>query len=96
MGDTRRYADKLDLRRAVPSGALASTGYALAEPGAQYLVFQPNTGAFTVTLVAGTYTQEWFDPVARTTTAAGTLTATAGSRSFTAPFAGPAVLYLHR
>jgi hypothetical protein len=96
MGDARRYADRLDLRRAVPSGALTSTGLALAEPGAQYLVFQPAAGAFTVTLAAGTYTQEWFDPVARTTAPTSTITATAGSRSFTPPFSGPAVLYLRR
>ena len=44
-----------------PRNDLASTRYVLADPGAEYLVLQPQPGAtFTVTLEPGTYAVEWF------------------------------------
>jgi hypothetical protein len=95
IGWTRRYADKLDLRRAVPSGSLSSTGYALAEPGAQYLVFQSGVGSFSVTLVAGTYNVEWFNTSSGATSSGGTITVASGSRSFTPP-SGADLLLLKR
>ena len=39
MGYARSYALRMDLSRAVPSGALASSGYCLAVVGSEYLVF---------------------------------------------------------
>jgi len=95
MGDTRRFAERMNLVAMVPSGALSSTGYALADPGTEYLVLQPEeTGApFTVTLAAGSYTGEWYGVTSRETVDAGEVT---GDASFAAPFAGPAVLYLKR
>jgi Right handed beta helix region len=68
MGDTRTYAGKLSLSQAVPHPELTSTGFALAWPGNEYLVYQPGTGSFTVTLTAGTYTVEWFNPTAQVST----------------------------
>jgi hypothetical protein len=41
MGQTRRYADKMDLINMTPRRDLASTHYALARPGSEYLVYQP-------------------------------------------------------
>ena len=94
LGWTRVYAERLDLEKAVPSASLCSTGYCLADPGHQYLVYQPGAGAFTVMVAAGTYQLEWFDPanahVAQTTS----VTVEAGSRTFTPPFSGDAVLLL--
>jgi len=96
MGDTRTYALKLRLGQAVPHPELASTGYALAWPNNEYLVYQPTTGAFTVQLPAGPYTVEWFDPTARTTTTTTTTVASAGAISFTSPLdpSHDAVLFL--
>jgi len=46
MGQTRAFAQRINLAGMTPQNALASTGYALAAPGSQYLFYQPETGAF--------------------------------------------------
>jgi hypothetical protein len=95
MGDTLVYARKMNLVAMTPRTDLASTGYTLANPGAEYLVYQPDNGAFTVTLLAGIYSVEWFDPRTRVTAPAAAITvASNGSPSFTPPFTSDAVLYL--
>jgi hypothetical protein len=99
MGDTLRYAEKMQLVAMEPRGDLSSTGYVLAKPGEEYLVLQPSETAdpFQVTLEAGTYAVEWFSVNRRETESAGKVTIESeGSVSFTAPFteAGPAVLFL--
>jgi hypothetical protein len=101
MGDTRRYAERLRLVDMAPRGDLSSTGYALANPGEEYLVLQPSEAAepFAVTLAAGAYAVEWFSVGARQAKGAdGVTVAYDGRVGFTAPFAegGPAVLYLKR
>jgi hypothetical protein len=96
LGRTRTYANRLDLAHAVPSSSLSSTGYCLANPGTQYLVYQASSGAFTVTLLAGTYTYEWYEPEQGAVAQTGTIDATTGSRNFTPPFSGDAVLFLSR
>jgi hypothetical protein len=109
MGDTRAYALRLDLRAATPRGDLSSTGYCLAVPGREYLVFAPTDSGRggrlaamtrrTVTVdlsgEAGAFDVEWFDPRARTATPDARVNAGA-RRSLTAPFPGDAVLYLWR
>jgi hypothetical protein len=99
MGDTLRFADRMDLVAMEPRGDLGSTGYALANPGEEYLVLQPDETAdpFDLRLEAGTYSAEWHSVTTRETKEAGEVTiVNRGSASFTAPFpqAGPAVLYL--
>jgi hypothetical protein len=94
LGDTRMYADKLDLRRTVPSPALSSTGQCLANPGSQYLVYQPGSGAFTLKMIAGTYAFEWFNPAIGSVAGTGQVTVAAEVHSFTPPFSGDAVLLL--
>jgi hypothetical protein len=94
MGHTRRYADKMNLISMTPSGDLASTGYALAHPGSEYLIYQPQSQPFTVNLIPATYSYEWFDTVSGDVVANGAVIAKAGESSFTAPFVGDAVLYL--
>src|SRR2546427_1827473 len=96
MGDTRRYADKTNLAAITPRGDLASTGYALANRGSEYLVYQSGSGEFTVDLVAGSYSIEWFNPKTGTEVGSGTITASDGFTLFTPPFGGEAVLYLKR
>jgi hypothetical protein len=94
LGHTVSYANRMNLAKAVPRADLASTGYALAQPGVEYLVYQPRSGAFTVNLAAGTYFYEWFNPDAGTVDSSGSLSAAEGQRIFNPPFAGDAVLYL--
>jgi Protein of unknown function (DUF4038) len=97
LGQTRRYAQQIDLASSRPRGDLSSTGYLLATPGREYLAYQPKPGAFTVDL-RGTrahFTAEWFDPALDRTIAGGTVGG--GSiASFTPPFEGQSVLYLRR
>jgi hypothetical protein len=94
LGRTRRYAERLDLSRAVPSPALCSTGFCLADPGREYLVYKPpGAGGFKVTTVAGTYRFEWFNPATGAVGDTGTITVGA-DHTFTPPFTGDAVLLL--
>src|SRR5262249_51188577 len=94
LGDNRNYADKMNLIAMTPQGNLSSTGYVLANAGQEYLVYRPGTGNFTVNLVAGTYTYEWFNPSTSSITETGSFTAASGNRSFHSPFTGQAALYL--
>jgi hypothetical protein len=73
MGDTLTFANKMDLANMPPRGDLTSTGYALANPGEEYLVFQPGSGSFNVDLAPGTYDVEWFNPRDRTYHDGGTV-----------------------
>ena len=99
MGDTRRYAERMSLIDMTPRGELTSTGFALANPGVEYLVLQPAAGqTLAVNLITGTYSAEWFAVDGRTTSQAPNITVeTDQRRQFTPPFkGGPAVLYLRR
>ncbi|GAA0571920.1 hypothetical protein HPO96_32345 [Kribbella sandramycini] len=96
MGDTLRFSERIDLLRSTPRGDLSSTGYALANPGTEYLALQPDEGPFTLALEAGTYDVEWFSVTPRETVHADELTVPATAAiDFAAPFdATPAVLLL--
>jgi hypothetical protein len=99
MGDTLRFARRMNLLAMTPRDDLSSTRYALADPGADYLVLQPSGAAesFGVTLEAGTYRAEWYDVTSREAAGADLVTVERhGTVTFTPPFApaGPAVLYL--
>jgi len=97
MGDTWRFARRLQLVDLEPRADLTSTAFALANPGQTYVVLQPAAGPFTVRLHAATYTVEWHRLEDRQTRAADTIEVAAnGPVTFTSPFsaAGPCVLYL--
>ena len=97
MGQTRRYARRIDLRHAMPRLDVASTRFALARPGREYLVLQPGSGRFWIDLGrrAGTWAGEWLDPASGR--AARFRSHRAPGRSwFTPPSGGPAVLLLRR
>jgi hypothetical protein len=90
---------KLDLVKMTPQGGLSSTGFCLAQTpatGAEYLVYAPNGGTFTVNLSATSRVLniEWFNPSTGATTSGGTVTGGLSNQSFSAPFSGDAVLYL--
>jgi hypothetical protein len=101
MGDTRRFAERLNLIAMEPRGELGSTGFVLANPGEEYLILQPSETAdpFSVTLEPSTYSVQWYSVGSRETKGAGKVTVEENkSTTFTAPFteAGTAVLYLRR
>jgi len=97
MGYTLRYARKVNLAAMTPQGELASTGFCLAEPGKEYLVYLPEGGEVTVDLsgASGSIAVEWFDPRSGDTTQ-GHITSGGQKHSFQPPFDGDAVLYLRR
>ncbi|MBN1675279.1 MAG: hypothetical protein JXR37_29835 [Kiritimatiellae bacterium] len=85
-----------DLAAMTPSTTVSSTGYALCNPGTDYLVYQPDSGAFEVQLEAGHYSVEWLEPDAGSVADGGKIAVERGARSFRAPFPGHAVLHLSR
>jgi hypothetical protein len=97
MGDTRRYAERMNLIDMTPRGDVSSTGYALVNPGREYLVLQPNesAAAFSLKLAPGSYTAEWYSVTTRKTLPGAAIKIEReGAQNVTPPFAGPAVLYL--
>jgi hypothetical protein len=95
MGWTLAYAERMNLAATVPHNELASTGFCLADPNTEYLIYQPKGGeGFSVELSAGTYHYEWFDPARGQIVAGGNVQAANGGEQFRDPFAGDAVLYL--
>lgn len=94
MGYARMYAEKIDLLSMMPEADLTSTKYVLANPGVEYLVYQPGSGSFTANLERGEYQYEWFDPTTGSIAGAGSFTAPGGNVRFSPPFSGSAVLYI--
>jgi hypothetical protein len=101
LGYILYYSRKLNLARVTPRSALCSTKYCLAQTpsaGAEYLVYAPSGGAFTIDLSAMPNSRklivEWFNPATGETTAQAAIKAGASAQSFTPPFKGDAVLYL--
>ena len=109
MGQTRRWADRLNMKRVTPQGELASTGYCLADRGHEYLIYIPAAGVkaesgagkptrpVTVNLTgaSGAFTAEWTDLETGTTKHADTLIG-GSERLLTVPFPGYALLHLRR
>ena len=97
MGYTLAYARRMNLAAMRPLPELSSTKYCLASPGHEYLVYLPSGGAVVVDLseASGELAVEWFVPATGITRAAETTPGGHGVE-FTAPFSGPAVLYLRR
>jgi hypothetical protein len=101
LGYILKYSRRLNLANITPRSSLASTGYCLAQTppiGAEYLVYSPSGGSFTVDLSAmpplRTLAVEWFNPSTGTTVAEPPIPAGSASQSFTPPFNQDAVLYL--
>ncbi len=109
MGEARRWAEKLDLGRVIPSGELASTGYCLADSGREYLVYVPAGASLTqskdvrttrpvtvnLTGAVGPFTVEWIELETGTTKQDEVLIG-GGERMLTVPFSGDGLLYLQK
>ncbi|MFN2109745.1 MAG: DUF6298 domain-containing protein [Anaerolineae bacterium] len=98
MGDTRRYAEKMNLVAMTPRPDLCSTRYCLANPGEEYLIYLPDGGSVTVDLcdVADSFAVEWFLPQLSRTLPGARPLAGGDFAVTTAPYTGDAVLYLKR
>ncbi|MDT8300560.1 MAG: DUF6298 domain-containing protein [Sedimentisphaerales bacterium] len=96
MRDSRAYADKMNLAAMTPQGSLVSTGYALVNPGNEYLVY--NSGSGTITLYnfpSGTYSVEWYNTATNAAQTGSNITGNGSNKTITPPFSG-AVLYLKK
>jgi len=95
MGVTHQVASQRSLAEAVPMPELASTGYCLAIPGKQYVVYLPEGGEITVDLSAakGHLSGKWIHPVEGTSHPAASVQGGA-QRTLRSPLDGAAVLLL--
>ena len=93
----RRLAERMNLAATTPREDLASSGYCLADPGREYLIYLPNGGEVSADLSAasGLLAVEWLHPVEGAVTL-GAAVRGGAKRKLRAPFAGDAVLYLRR
>jgi len=94
-GQTRLWADSVPLANMTPQNSLASTGYALAQAGVAYIVWQPGSGGFTVTLpgTSATYSVTWWREDTQVEVSASNFTGS-GTQTFTPPFSGAGALRL--
>ena len=100
LGYILQYSRKVNLARVTPQNSLSSTGNCLAQTpaaGAEYLVYAPSGGSFTVDLAAmpsgRKLAVEWFNPSTGAVTVKDPVHS-GSSQRFTPPFSGDAVLYL--
>jgi len=95
MGYTLHWANRVNLAAMTPGNDLASTGYCLANPGAEYLVYLPEGGSVSVDLstASGELSVVWFNPAMGEDIEADKV-AGGDKREFTVPFAGHAVLHI--
>jgi len=92
MGYALKFAQRMDLKQCEPM----TTGYCLANPGKQYLAYQPSKGkSVTLKLEPGRYRFEWFDPASGKTVSEGRTLAKKDETTFKSPVDGEAVLYVY-
>lgn len=96
MGHTLAYARKMNLAEMVPVDILSSTRYCLANPGKEYLVYQPKLGPFKLMFGPGKFTCEWFDPDRGIVIPSEPLESKGEEKTFAPPFGGDAILYLRK
>jgi hypothetical protein len=97
MGRTRIYATQMNLAACIPQNNLSSTTYCLADPGKEYLVYQPDSSkTFTVDLKSGKYSYEWFNPTSGVVADKGFFETVNGLRNFDVPISGDALIYIKR
>ena len=98
LGNARHYAQRMNLAAARPLPHLASTGFCLAVPGREYLVYRPGRGKVRVDLRASAprrrFAVEWFQPSTGKRVWRGAVQGGA-KRVVPSHFSGEAVLYLH-
>jgi hypothetical protein len=95
IGQTRRWAERIDLATSTPRPELASTGYCLASPGREYLVYLPDGGEVKVDLsrTKGKLLTQWAHPITGMEIPGGQVDG-GRWRLLKAPIRGDAILFL--
>jgi len=95
MGNARKLSEQVNLAQLKPAKGSASTGFCLADPNVQYLVYQPVAGqGFTVSPSEGTYAYEWIDPRSGAKGNKGSVKSAGAPLQFAPPWQGDALLLL--
>ena len=95
MGFVLKWSRRVDLAAMVPRSDLASSGYCLANPGVEYLVWVPQgDGQVSVELPAGRFQLEWFNTQTGELRRAEPFSHDGGRRSLATPFDADTLLYL--
>jgi Putative collagen-binding domain of a collagenase len=97
IGYAARFFNESGVRfwKMAPHGELTSTGFCLAQPGVEYVVYTPTSSVLTVDLTAAkdkTLKVRWYDPRRGRFGRAEKIDGGSSSRQFTPPFGGDAVL----
>jgi len=96
MGYALRFAKKLDLNSCQPLSNLSTTRYCLANPGREYLVYQPTVKEpLGLKLRPGKYCFEWFDLRTGEIVTKGQVSAKKKEKVFSNPVDNGAVLYIY-
>jgi len=95
MGYALQFSERLDLNNCKPMNDLSTTGYCLANPPSQYLVYQPNGNeSLKLKLRKGSYRAEWFNPNVGMTVSKKRITVTGQETTISNPVDGEAVLFV--
>jgi hypothetical protein len=97
LGDVLRLAERFDLAHLTPHSDLASTGFCLARPGQEYVVYLPAKAPVEVDLsaAAGKLRVEWLDAATGQVVPAASVEG-GGKVKLGCPVDGDAVVRLHR
>lgn len=98
LGFTRAIAERVGLLRMTPHPELSSTGYCLADPGNEYVVYRPaeDEARITMRLPAGEYAVEWINPDNGLAVRRNRFKVTETEAVFESPVPGGCVLCLRR
>jgi len=96
MGLARRLSERIDLASLTPRSDLTTTGYCLANPGVEYLVYSERSKDFSVNLEPGDYSVEWINTSNGQSTKGKDIKAGTAKNIFSSPFNGPSILYLRK
>jgi hypothetical protein len=91
------HTDDVSFAAMKPAGGLASTGICLAQAGAEYVVYVPQTRVVTVNLAAArnrTLSVRWYDPRTGQFHPADPITGGSETQPFLPPLPGDTVLHL--
>jgi hypothetical protein len=95
LGRTRQFEEAVALSNVAPLPDLASSGYCLADPGREYIVYLPKGDTVTVDLTAATgpLVVQWLEADANNLQDGGQV-AGGARRELKSPIKGPAVVHL--
>lgn len=98
MGQTRVWAQRINLANMVPHSELSSTRYCLADEGNEYLVYFPESveGKIDLRNAKGEYSVEWFIPLMNRTVKVPVMLSGGDYLEVEPPTSLDAVLYLKR